>query len=461
MDEDRQIVHSFVRIAYDWCRAFIPDQEWQARKNKIQEHLLGLRRPRTRPFVAEDFASVSVSDDRFGWYLYLAETFLETTQSYEPIQGARVIPIFTQLGRHPIELSRIQGVRERFKEIVNHERMNADQGLFEILTALMYARNGWSTVEFIPKDRRKKTPDIRVADSSREFFIECKRLAGRSGYSLEERKKWLRLWQPLVKYLVERKLPLVIDFTFHVELSTLSDNFLLSEIAPKLELLPFQKASIPGPKVSVTVDVVKLSEIAKHLEHNFVRDPSDLLNELILGKRDVNSGTSCFYVGKGGTMGEATGTNRFIESIEFAGGALWHCDSPKAISAKARDVRRHLAEAVEQLPPHAPSIVHIGVETIDGWPVEQERYAKICATISGFDSTGIDLQWIYCHLFQAYSPPEKDWEFDETVYYFSKDGVDPNPPLKEHSMVIPYDTVRDGVHWKPTNSVDCELPGAI
>jgi hypothetical protein len=156
----------------------------------------------------------------------------------------------------------------------------------------MYARNGWSTVEFIPKDHRKKTPDIRVAGSSREFFIECKRLAGRSGYSLKERKKWLRLWQPLVKFLVERKLPLVIDFTFHVELSTLPDSFLLNEIAPKLELLPFQKASIPGPKVSVTVDVVKLSKIAKHLDHNFVRDPSDLLNELILGRRDVNSGTS-------------------------------------------------------------------------------------------------------------------------------------------------------------------------
>ncbi len=267
VDEDRQKVCSFVRIAYDWCRSFIPEQEWQARKSRIQEHLLDLRRPRPRSFAAEDFASVSVSDDRFGWYLYLAETFLEATQSYEPIQGARVIPIFTQLGQHSVELSRIQGVRERFREIVSHERMNADQGLFEILTA------------------------------------------------------------------------------------------------------------------------------------------------------------------------------------------LWRCDNPKAISAKARDVRRHLAEAVGQLPPHAPSVVHIGVETIDGWPVEQERYAKICSTISGFDSTSIDLQWIYCHLFQAYSPPEKDWEFDETVYYFNKDGADPSPPLKEHSMVIPYGTVRDGAHWKPTNPV--------
>ena len=175
VDEDRQKVCSFVRIAYDWCRSFIPEQEWQARKSRIQEHLLGVRRPRPISFAAEDFASVSVSDDRFGWYLYLAETFLEATQSYEPIQGARVIPIFTQLGQHSVELSRIQGLRERFREIVSHERMNADQGLFEILTALMYARDGWSTVELIPKDRRKKTPDIRVSGGSREFFIECKR----------------------------------------------------------------------------------------------------------------------------------------------------------------------------------------------------------------------------------------------------------------------------------------------
>jgi hypothetical protein len=92
-------------------------------------------------------------DDRIGWYLHLAETVLNRPLSYEPIQGARVLPIFEQLGSQVEWLDRIGGIRAKCLEIINPERRNPDPGLFEILTALLSARYGWPTVELIPRSR--------------------------------------------------------------------------------------------------------------------------------------------------------------------------------------------------------------------------------------------------------------------------------------------------------------------
>lgn len=56
-------------------------------------------RARMTPRIgSEEFRSVSIADARFGWHLYFAETYLDHPESYEVIQGARVIPVLAQLG---------------------------------------------------------------------------------------------------------------------------------------------------------------------------------------------------------------------------------------------------------------------------------------------------------------------------------------------------------------------------
>jgi len=379
--------------------------------------------------------------------MYLAETFLDRRESYEPIQGARVIPIFAQFGEHLELLNKIGGSRQRCLEIINAERGTPDAGLFEILTALMYRRDGWQTVELIPRSRKEKRPDIRVQEGSAEWFVECKRLFGRPEYSTRERRKWLQMWQPLAKLLWEQKLPFVLEICFHVELSELPDDFLLKRLAEKLPLIVPPCTVIEDREWAVQVRAVNMDRIREHLSQYFVKDPSDQLQELIIGRRVRQGGTTTLSLGKGGTIGPATGTNRVVERIDFAAGAVWDCDAPRSIETKARDIRSRLAEAVEQLPASSPSVVHIGLETLDGWFVEKERYRRICETVSSFDAKGKQLHWIYCHLFQPYSPPEVDWEFDETVYFFSANNYEGPPPLKQHSMIVPYEHIRPGVHW--------------
>jgi hypothetical protein len=117
------------------------------------------------------------------------------------------------------------------------------------------------------------------------------------------------------------------------------------------------------------------------------------------------------------------------------------------LQAKARDIRGHLSDAVQQLPSGAPAAIHVGLETVDGPTVEEERNRRIFGTVTRFSPHGKDLKWVYCHLFQSYSPPEnKPWFIDETIYYFT-DGLTPDP-LPHHGLIVPDDIPHmDGVHW--------------
>ena len=94
------------------------------------------------------------------WYLYLVDTALRDPLKYEPIQGARVLPIFKRLGTDLDLLKRIGGVDERVQRLLGGERAQLDGGLFELLVALLWKRTGYPIVEFIPERPPGKSPDI-------------------------------------------------------------------------------------------------------------------------------------------------------------------------------------------------------------------------------------------------------------------------------------------------------------
>jgi hypothetical protein len=147
-------------------------------------------------------------------------------------------------------------------------------------------------------------------------------------------------------------------------------------------------------------------------------------------------------------IGEGCVNNQYLDTMDFAAGAFWHCDAERAIERKARDIRGHLAEAVEQLPKDTPCVVHVGLETLDGGLVELERYRRIVNSVSLFDARGKDLRWIYCHLYQSYAPPDQGWVIDETVYYFSNDRLQGEEPLSNRATILNEDeTASSGVHW--------------
>ena len=142
------------------------------------------------------------------------------------------------------------------------------------------------------------------------------------------------------------------------------------------------------------------------------------------------------------------GHNRFLDTLSFAACSFWNCDAPEAISHKARNVRHHLGRAAKQLPPAGQCAVHVGLETLDGPLVEEARFDRIRKSMARFKPFGKDLRWVYCHLFQSYSPPDQSWVIDETVVHFGRHVTPHDEPLASKWSIVPEDeTSSDDVHW--------------
>ena len=218
--------------------------------------------------------------------------------------------------------------------------------------------------------------------------------------------------------------PVVVDVVFHVELDTLPDEFVGDGLSGKLPLVATYPCHIISNDVwDVKVRPVDFESAAAHLSRYYVKCPSDQMAELIGGRRDPNRGFTFVFGGRTATLGTGHAFDRFLHTMDFAAGAYWHCDAVRSIERKARDIRGHLADTLRQLPQETPSVVHIGLETLDGVAVEAERYRRIFNTVSRFDVNGKPLRWVFCHLFQTYAPPEQDWVLDETVYCFATDSM--------------------------------------
>jgi hypothetical protein len=429
---------------YDWLKSFIPSQQWDSRMLNIEKYLEAIFEAKQSRAEAKQLQPVAIYQDKIAWYLYLTETYLYNPFKHEPIQGARVMPIFKRFGIDFNTLLSIKGVSERVSKMLLTECSDPDSVLFELLTALLWVKNGCNGVEFIPEGPPEKRPDLRAISNNEEWYIECKRLNMNSEYSQKEREKWIVMWRGLADFLIDYKMPLVFDIIFHEELETLPDDFLVKELLGKLKLVNHPCEIISNEIWSVKVGFVDFKKIHAHLKRYYVKSPSSQLSTLIGGKYDPNRGFTYIVYGKDGFMGEGVGSNQYLDKLDFAAGAYWSCDAERSIEKKARDIRGRLSSALEQLPEFSKCVIHVGLETPDGPLVEKERYKRIFNTVQNFDSYGKKLEWVYCNLFQSYSPPGQDWVMDETVYYFGKSMG----PLKFGFMIMDdNEDAMDGVHW--------------
>lgn len=439
---------SDIERALSWLLEFIDSDDWGQRIARIEAQLEAVLQPRRAREEAETHGAISVSDDRIGWYLYLADAALHDAVKYEPIQGSRVLPIFKRLGSDLDALRKIGGIESRVERMLTAERRQPDSALFEMLVALLWSRNGCESVQFIAEQPPERRPDIRAIKEGDEWFVECKRLQKSSQYSENEREKWLTMWTKFRDVLIDKGFSAVFDITFHVELATLPDEFLLHQLGGKLRFVQLPCEIISNDTWTVSARPIDYEAAREHLRKYLVRYPSDQINELIAGHRDPNRGFTGLVAGRIVRVGDSGGNNRFLDELAFAAGAFWSCDAARAIARKARDIRGHLSEAVRQLPPVGRSAIHVGLETLDGAAVEAERLLRILRSVVTFDSSGKDLRWIYCHLFQPYAPPDEMWVFDETVHHFGRSRNVGDEPLATRTVVVPDDAdSQEGVHW--------------
>lgn len=445
MDDQAMSSNENAAKALNWFLSFISDNEWKRRKEIIEKYLSSLIMPE-KPLTEN--ATLVVKEDLIGWYMYLVDMMLHEPYKYEFFQGSRVLPVFCRLGYDLDLLKGIQGIEKKVKELLKKKPKEADAFLFEFLTALLWSRNGYE-VSFVDEIPGKKTSDLLAKKDGKQWSIECKRQSKTADYTYRETVKRNKMISYIGLELLNRNI--LLDIVFHVELETLPDTFLRDLLEKKLPL------AVPGKIVSdanvdIDLSIVDVNSINIALKKLDIKHGSPMMNSLI-GKKaiDGKAFTSTLHVAKFYEKGEG-GMNLFVDEIHNASGVYWSCDAEGAILAKARDVKRQIFAAMEQFNSDETAIIHVGMETFEGPQVEKARFEKIRETFQKLDPKDKKLQWVFLHYFQAYSPPDQNWVYDETVSSIvaSTSNRSTKPPLTKRLMVVPEDgdTAEDIYHWE-------------
>lgn len=419
-------------------------EAWGVRRQQILDALKevdqGTELEKARP--------IRVQDDEICWYLFLCEQALEDPLCLDVNQLARAAPFFAGMGERWVHAARVKGIEQKIDEALHQYRSQPDGVLFEILVALSYAAKGWD-VELLEQCPPAKSPDMRVTKDGVELFIECKRLARRTSYAEKERDDFLRLWDSAKHVLMTSRQWIWFKGVFHQEVNTLPEDFLAQKFEMALPLGAGEILIYDGPEATIHARLIDRAAVKRHLTEFRVKTNAPMLNHLLGGDwAPLNSSTTILKLASLSQVVDCDVPvlGSYVEDIAWACGFTRDFDSEVSVDKKAKDVTKHLADAVKQVPDDKPSIIHIAAETMEGKDVELRRTQKVMASIPNF-ITDKPVLAVRFHRFQANQTIDKLWEFDETVERFQVDGVALGD-LPE-TVVVPESTeMRRGSHWE-------------
>jgi len=431
---------------YDWIRDFLSINDWMKKKSHIENYLIDKLKPVDPLKNIAESERIIIEDDKIGWYLYLAYTYIYERYKYNYFAGARVLPIFKQIGKHIHIVKNIAGIDKKVKDMLRKRPNEADAILFEILTALLWSRNGY-TVEIIDENQGAsgKNPDFLAIKEGESWEVECKRL-GVSDYTAKETVKKLRIINEVKELLTENNI--LLNIQIHTELFELSDMFLKEQLEGIILTLGNEEKHIITSEADIRISKINVEKINEHLEKNFVKDGSPQLLELIAGRPVDYQGFTCGV----DAMIECVDGNllsQYIVNIRNAYGIHFICDAKASMTAKAKDAGKQIKGAIKQFKGNTGGVIHLGLETVDGPEVEKVRTEKVFKTWEYLDVAETTLCWIYYHYFQSYSRSYREWSFDETVNAVTN-LLYPDSPIPKHFLIVPEEEVSivDGSHWE-------------
>ena len=419
-------------------------EEWATRRRSILQALASVTDGRELAAAKP----VRVKSDEIGWYLFLCEQTLDDPLCLDISQAQRALPFFVAIGERWPFSSRVRGLDQKLDKLLTHFKSAPDGIIFEILVALSYAANGWE-VELLDEKPPAKSPDMRVTKGDKVLYVECKRQDRQPDYAATERNEFLRRWDAAKNILTRNAQWIWMKGAFHREVATLPEDFLAAVFSNGLPLRSSEAVIHESDMATIRARLIDREAVHRHLERFRVKVNSPAISALLGADwAPANSAVTIMHMIKTSHVADCDvrvlGT--YVDEIAWACGFTRVVDAEAAIDKKARDVTRHLAGALDQLPTDYPSIVHLAAETLEGKEVEQRRNEKVMATIPSFilDKPVLAVRF---HRFQSNQSPDKLFEFDETVDKFQIDGVDLHDiPTR---VVIPLAAeMQPGKHWE-------------
>jgi hypothetical protein len=439
----------------DWFIENMGESEWHRRRKNVVDyfHALKAKKLTEVDIQTNDFAAlfdpVAVYSDWISWYMYLIESTFQRPGCNDPFQWTRIYPFFATIGRNLDVLKTTTGIEQRLKVMFNEKQNQPDSTLFELAVVCLYHRNGWS-VDFLIENPAQKTPDLEVSKNDLKYWVECKRLAKVTGYAETERQEWQRrskhlfnamriakttaYAQIIFKVPIEKTAEIILGATFtaYIKLGKLNDGSILENDQIKFQAVP--------------LDMVKIN---KMLSDSATRPNSPQLIKVLAGDFDPHGNytplVSPSRIDTYNPDDELSILNEFYGGLHLAFLAKWECIAKESIDRKAKDIKKTLSKAFEQIPENGKGIIHIGYETVMGPVVEVERHKKIQETVQSFGYGNKTIESIFCNTMQFLSNPD-GFDCAETTIYFEqiRDSVLSNNLLFD----LPVTTPSDVAHWE-------------
>jgi hypothetical protein len=419
-------------------------EEWHARRENILESLKLV----TKGTELERAKPIRVRDDEIAWYLFLCEQALNDPLCMDISQAQRALPFFAGIGGRWEHAPKVKGLEKKIDELLHGYKASPDGLIFEILVALSYAAKGWE-VELLGQQPPVKSPDMVATKDGKVLYIECKRQDRRTAYSETERNEFLRLWDAAKHVLLKNRQWVWFKGTFHAEASSLQTDFLKCILQNALPLGNGEHLIHDSAEATIHARLIDHRAVRRHLEQYRVKNNSPMQSSLLGGDwAPMNSSVTIIHLVKTSHVVdcEVPVLGTYIDQMEWACGFTRDFDSEVSIDKKAKDVTKHLSDAVKQVSDDMPSVIHLAAETLEGRDVERRRTEKVMQTIPGF-VMGKPVLGVRFHRFQANQRVDKLFEFDETVDKFQVDGA--NLDDIPRNVVVPNDVeMRRGSHWE-------------
>lgn len=428
------------------------EDRWFKRRDKVISYFrevesiqYGFKKSETKDKLV---MPIAVYDDWIAWYMYLVESIFDRPLSGDALQSARIFPFFSMIGKNLSTLLEIDGIEAKIEELLNEKKNQPDALFFELAVANLYCKNGWK-VCFIPESIFYKSPDLQIRKNGQQYWVECKRMQKVPDYSESERSEWqnrsLRLSAILQKY----KLSYSIDIVFKAPVSETNENILVDCFNEYLKIYTGNKrAEIKTTEVEITFCPLNVISINKDLKERDIRSNSPELIEVCMGKYESGGNYVSVFnhdeLYKLGSDKKFDILNVYIDKVISISIMKWTSVSEHSIDMKAKDVKRLLVKAVEQIPLDGSGIIHIGYENLDGPYVERKRFLKARDTIQKFDYKEKDIQAVHCNSIQLLAT-SNNFDWAETTCFYKK----LNHPDLEHDLLLA-DSVNgfNRPHWE-------------
>jgi len=419
MDEQQKSEKVWYRAFHGLMVEWMGEDVWRKRREayltKIRLHEASI--DWSKPVEPQLFAP---KENDIDWYILAAELAWDHPYSDSNYSTRRLYPYIMAIGRYADQLRSVPNVADVATKMLANKSSPENQ-LFELLTATFYLKNGFK-VEFIPEnsiqwpDGKKKSPDLLVKKHF-EMYVECKRAAKQTQYSHTEEASWSAMWERLSTHMLSTTPWRVADITFHSELESMT----VEEVIQAYDRAIRENAKIDLPSLTIDVRAMAAESIHRHYDDYSVRPNSPQQELLVFGDVDFNEkrsiATLAQRVVKPGKDDDVL--NYFVDRMAGCAAAQWRCAHSNSRERRSRHFKGLINDAVSQIPPFKPGIVHLWYETREGVDIEFLRREKHLENLSSFDASKTTVLGVFIHGVNYY-PTETEYQWAETVQDFCR-----------------------------------------